>query len=128
MPYSDEIPLELISDLVAMLEERLERYTIASQLFIIQYSFFEYANDKWVLKNFLDVGDETLNNIYLNIGNVTNFSVYGQNPNYGVLHIRRKLDMRNKSIPGKIYACDLYINFQPEHFIGRCYTSSIKNY
>jgi hypothetical protein len=57
----------------------------------------------------------------------TNFCVYGQNPKYGILHIRDKLDMRNKSDPSRIYACDLYIKFQPEHFVGRCYTR-IKNY
>lgn len=125
MSYSKQIPLELISELVAMLEERIEGYTITSQLFFIQYSYFEkQQNGKWILKNFLDIGDETIKNIFLQISdnNKTNFVVHGENSKFGVLHINKILDMRNKSIIDKIYACDLYIDFKPQHFVGKCYT------
>lgn len=125
MSYASQIPLDLISKLVTILEEKMEGYNIICQLFIIQYSYFEFKDDMWIYKNFLDIGNETVSNIYLNISDydVTNFFVYGQNHKYDVLHIRKKLDMRNKSIPNKIYACDLYVNFEPEHYVGKCYTA-----
>ncbi|XWV24533.1 putative ORFan [Tupanvirus deep ocean] len=128
MTYASTIPNDLISELVGILEEKMEGFNLIGQLFMIQYSYFEKEKDKWMYKNFLDIGPETIKDIYLDINDddATSIFVYGQNKKYGVLHINKKLDMRNKSQPNKIYACDLYIDFEPEHYIGKCYTA-IKN-
>ena len=128
MSYSEKIPLELISELVALLDARMKGYTVDAQLFIIQYSYFEKINNKWILKNFLDIGNEIVKYIYLDVTDdeATNFFVYGQNPKFGTLHIHEKLDMRNKSNSDIIYACDLYIDFEPEHYVGRCHTATPK--
>lgn len=129
MSYSQQIPIELISELVALLDARMKGYTIDAQLFMIQYSYFEKVNDKWILKNFLDIGSEIVTYIYLDItdNGITDFFVHGQNPKFGTLHIHDKLDMRNKSTANLIYASDLYIDFEPEHYVGRCHTTTPKN-
>lgn len=125
MDYSSNIPKSIIIELLTMLENKMEGYPIVSKLFMIQYTYFELVNDKWVMKTFLDVGNETVKNIYLKISsrNTTNIAVYSKNPKFGFLLIKDLLDMRNMSVPGKIYACDLYEDFEPEHYEGKCYTS-----
>ena len=120
---------DIIDTLLSLMEDKIKGYTLVSQNFLIQYTYFEFENGKWLMKNFLDIGNEKLKNIHLYLDcDHTNISVYGQNPKYGILNIKNKLDMRNKSKPGKIYACDLYDNFEPLHYCGKCYTSKqIKN-
>ena len=77
----------------------------------------------WVMKTFLDIGPETLKYISLSVSPyTTKISVHGKNPKSDVLRINRKLDMRNKSILNKIYACDLYTDFKPLHYHGKCFT------
>ena len=128
MPYSSQIPIALITHLVSILDKKMDRYDDVAKLFIIQYSYFELINGEWILKNFLDIGDETISEVNLDINDDrlnTRFTVYAQNPKYPELQITRLMDMRNKSTPDKIYACDLYIDFKPEHYIGKCYTSSL---
>lgn len=128
--YASKIPLNLITQLVALLEIQMEKHDDIGKLFLIQYSFFEKINDQWILKNFLDIGDEIVSIINLDINEesyTTNFVVYSENPNYNTLRINQLLDMRNRSEPDKIYACDLYIDFEPIDFVGECYTSSKKN-
>jgi hypothetical protein len=130
MTYASEIPIKLITQLVSILEERINVFDNVGKLFYIQYSYFELINDEWILKNFLDIGNEILSEISLDINDdreFTNFATYAENPNFDVLRIGRLLDMRNKSEVNKIYACDLYIDFEPQHFVGKCYTSIKKN-
>lgn len=111
-------------ELLELLNEKIKYYKYASQQFTIQYTYFEKENDKWVMKNLLDIGDEVVKKIYLfiNSDEITNINVYGYNKNYSVLNIRKKLDMTNKSTPSKIYACDLFNNFVARHYLGKCYT------
>lgn len=161
MYYADIIPENLMRELLEMLEEKLQQYSIIGQNFIIQYTYFEYElfmeiidpdtnnlsictgvqnnNDepdswcdqtncllgRWVMKNFLDIGNETLKKIYLTIShnNMTKIAIYAKNPKFGILRIDKKLDMRNKSVFDRIYACDLYLDFKPLHYYGKCYTS-----
>lgn len=143
MNYAAVIPEDLMRGLLLMLEAKLEGHTIVAQNFIIQYTYFEFefaevikceeedndwADDQqaglWVMKTFLDIGSETLTHIYLSVSsnNNTRIAVYGRNPNFGVLKINKKLDMRNRSVYNKIYACDLYTDFEPLHYYGKCYT------
>ena len=80
-------------------------------------------NGRWVIKTFLDIGPETLSSVYLTVNqHNTRISVYSKNPKYGILRIANKLDMRCKSAPNIIYACDLYADFVPRHYHGKCYT------
>ncbi len=130
MSYASNIPVDLIKQLVTILETRMDKYDDIGKLFLIQYSFFENINGIWTLKNFLDIGNEEVSVVNLDIDDdrcFTNFVVYAENPNFDILRINRLLDMRNKSEPTKIYACDLYIDFVPADFIGECYTSIKKN-
>ena len=118
-----EIDNNLIEKLLDLLEDKLEGYTLLAQNFIIQYGYFELENNHWLFKTFLDIGNESIKNIYLQIDEkITNFKVFAQNPKFGVLHITKKMDMINKSRPEKIYACDLYQDFEPEHYVGKCCT------
>jgi hypothetical protein len=125
MAYASQIPITIVAELLAILDKKLEGHTIISKLFIIQYTYFEFEHNKWVMKTFLDIGKETIKDIYLDISScdVTNINIYAKHPGYIKLQIKNKLDMRNKSIPGKIYACDLYEDFEPEHYIGKCFTA-----
>lgn len=125
MATSSSIPGYLIDGLLELIEGKIEGYTWVAQNFLIQYTYFEFINNQWVMKNFLDIGNESVKNIYLKISprDATNITVFGKNPKYSILQIKRKLDMRNKSKFNKIYACDLYKDFEPEHYEGKCYTS-----
>lgn len=127
MSYATSLPDDLMRHLLIMLEEKLSGCTAVAQNFIIQYTYFEFDfNDNcWVMKTFLDIGPETIRYCSLSISNTnkTKIMVHGKNPKYGILHIDRKLDMRNKSVPNIIYACDLYTDFEPLHYYGKCYTS-----
>lgn len=126
--YVSKLPDSIIELLMGMIEPELKKYNEVAQLFIIQYTYFEFIMDKWSMKTFLDIGEETLQNINLFISkNGSTFvTVYSQNPKFGVLKIKNLLDMRDRSRPGLIYACDLYYHFEPQHFYGKCYTS-LKN-
>ena len=121
--FASQISNELINELMCMLKAKLKKYNEVAQLFIIQYTYFELENENWIMKTFLDIGKETLDKIYLSISDDNTYIfVYSHNSNYGVLKIKHKLDMLNKSGPFKIYACDLYYDFEPQHYIGKCYT------
>ncbi len=122
--YASELSQDLMKELTTILKGKLKKYKEVAQLFIIQYTYFEKEEDGWVMKTFLDIANERLENIYLSISqnNTTHISVYGKNPKFGVLKIKHLLDMRLKSKPDLIYACDLYYDFTPEHFWGKCYT------
>lgn len=123
--YSDNIPETLIKQLTNMLDEKLNIYdNNVAKLFYIQYAFFEKMCGEWTLYTLLDVGPETLSDIHLTLNEYgyTNFYVYSTNPNYDILHICNKLDMRRKSTRDKIYACDLYQDFEPRDYSGKCYT------
>ena len=119
-----EIDIFLRKELLEKLESKLEEYGNVSKQFIIQYTFFEKENNKWIMKNFLDIGKEKLKKICLKIcDDATNIIVYAHNPNFGIMKIDKKLDMKNKSTPNRIYACDLYDEFVACHYYGKCYTS-----
>lgn len=122
--YASQLSQNLMKELMDMLEKKLKNQKEIVQLFIIQYTYFELNNDIWTMKTFLDIGNETLKYIFLVISpnNKTYINVYGKNSNFGVLKIRHLLDMRRKSQYGLIYACDLYYDFVPEHYSGKCYT------
>lgn len=129
MNYLVEMPLKSINGLIICLNKKIEEYTSTTQLFIIQYTYFELIDDVWIMKNFLDIGNngatETLHQIYLRISKTetTNIIVYAQNRKFPSLIINKKLDMRGQSTDKIIYACDLYSDFVPEHFEGKCYTN-----
>lgn len=110
--------------LLAMLNEKLKMYSTIAQQFIVQYTYFEKENNMWVMKNFLDIGNEKLKyvDLKLNQDEITDIKIYSHNPKYGILPITQKLDMRNKSTPDKIYACDLYDIFIPWDYTGSCNT------
>lgn len=126
MNYADQIPVDIISLLLDMLETKMEGYDDVSKLFLIQYTYFKLKNGSWKMKTFLDICHETIKDIYLNINEEnTRIYVYSSNAKIDILRIKKKLDMRKQSKPGKIYACDLYQDFCPEHYVGKCYTAII---
>lgn len=89
--------------------------------FLENYSMTDI--NKWVMKTFLDVGDEFIDKINLMENhNNTKIVVYSCNPKFGILRIDKKLDMRKKSYQTTIFACDLFDDFKPCHYIGKCYT------
>lgn len=122
------IPLDLITYLVSIMEKKMENFDVAGKFFMIQYSFFIYDDDKWIFKNLLDIGNETITKIDLEINqeNNTNFTIYANNIAYPPLQITRLLDTRNKSRNTVIFAPDLYLDFEPKHYIGKCYTNITK--
>jgi hypothetical protein len=124
--YASTLPNDLMRHLLIMLETETDNHTFVSQYFIIQYTYFEFNIDSniWVMKTFLDIGPETIRycNLSISTVNTTKILIYGKNPKFGILTIDKKLDMRGKSQPNKIYACDLYIDFEPLHYYGTCYT------
>lgn len=138
MLYKYDIPLHIVKKLVDTIEKKLIGHSDVAQNFIIQYTYFELEYDTygemidwnvdctyeyWTMKSFLDIGYEKLKVIQLTISDTnTKISVYATNPKYGILHIIHKLDMRKKSTPNVIYACDLYKNFIPKNYYGKCYT------
>lgn len=119
------LPDDVISKLLNTITSKISNHTPTNKNFIIQYSYFEFINNEWILKTFLDVGDETLDKIHLKISSrdFTNIYVNSVNPGYGKLRITNKLDMRDKSNLQKIYVCDLYDNFEPLHYEGICSTA-----
>lgn len=124
MSYANQIPVDIMADLLIMLKSKMEGYDDIAKLFLIQYTYFKLKDGVWKMKTFLDIGNEKLRDIYLNISDdYTNIHVYSSNPKFDVLRIKKKLDMRNQSKPDKIYACDLYQDFYPEHYVGKCYTT-----
>ena len=127
-----DIPNELATELLSILEGHIKDLDEISQYFIIQYTYFEKESDKWIMKNLLDVGNEQLSqiNICISDNGETSIWVYAENPRYDILKIKDRLDTRNKSIstkdwrcPTKIYAPDLYTNFEPQHYYGKCKTA-----
>jgi hypothetical protein len=118
-----KISLDVLSQLVKTLTEKLDKYDDVGKIFMIQYSYFEKIDGQWIFKTFLDVGKETINQIDLKVTNYTSILVSSKiTPAYGFLHINDVLDMRGRSTPKEIYACDLCLNFEPKHYVGRCYT------
>lgn len=121
-----EFPEMLIQDLISKIEIKLKKFsTLSAKIFLIQYTYFEYWDNEWRMKTFLDIGNEKIEYINLNFSNndVTYITVHGQNPNFGILKVKNMLDMRGKSTENIVYASDLYIDFEPCHFYGKCYTT-----
>lgn len=125
--YADRIPDCVISHLLQIFNKRCEGMDDLQKIFMIQYSYFVKNGEDWICKNLVDIGNESVSLIDLKISeNFTSIYVYGKNENYGKLFIDKLLDTRKKSRETFIYAPDLYLDFEPLHFIGKCYTSPVE--
>lgn len=121
------IPYEIQTTLIGLIDKKLQKYDTNAQYFIIQYTYFEYINDCWIMKTLLDIGDETIDIVSLELSyGYTNIKIIPENKKYGILIIDKKLNTKRKSLFNIIYAPDLYINFEPQHFKGKCYTKKIE--
>lgn len=112
-----------IDELHRMLDKSLDGYNSVQKHFMTQYSYFELNNDIWTLHNLLDIGKEVVKVIRLEITeSTTNIAVHGTNPKYTSVIINKLLDTRNGSHKYKIYAPDLFEEFQPCHYVGHVRT------
>ena len=122
------IPNELLYYLQSIIDEKTTNMTNISKHFVIQTSYFVKINDQWLLKNIFDIGNESVKIINLKINHFgeTHIKVYSSNYKYPPLIVNQRIDPRYRSVPDKIYACDLYDEmFLPLDFHGKCFTGII---
>lgn len=96
--------------------------------FLIQYSFFDYDtfDDTWVLECIIGdtINRESIYDSKLTYGAETSVTFSSYIKSYKSFVYVELINYKGSSKKGIIYACDLYEDFVPKHFIGTCTTRS----
>ena len=113
---------ELKEDLKEIIDSRGE--CRANKDFLIQYSIFEFNGDEWYMNCTLakckNEGIYDIDVEYTN--NETTVIFKSWKGNYDDFTHAHCEDHCDSSTPNRVYACDVYDDFEPKNFVGECYT------